>query len=56
MSQLISLTRIIFLDQMVLSIARENGMDFSGGVPTYIWSKHDAVVPNIDVFQVKSPN
>lgn len=44
MSQLISLTRDILLDQMVLAILSKDSMNLLGAVPTDIRSKHNAAV------------
>lgn len=43
MSELVSLTRYILLDQVVCSVVVENCMHFLGAVSTDIWPKHDAV-------------
>ena len=44
MSQLISLTRHILLDQVVLAILGQDSVNLLGAVPTDIWSKHNAAV------------
>ena len=41
-SELVSLTRNILLDQMISPVVGKNGMNFLGAVATDIWSKHDA--------------
>jgi hypothetical protein len=51
MSQLISLTRDILLDQMVLAILCQDRVNLLGAVPTDIWSKHNAAEPNYKVDQ-----
>ena len=49
MRQLISLTRHILLDQMVLVILGKDSVNLLGAVPTDIWSKHNAVVQKYKV-------
>uniref|UniRef100_A0A2P2LPS8 Calreticulin n=1 Tax=Rhizophora mucronata TaxID=61149 RepID=A0A2P2LPS8_RHIMU len=43
MTELVSLTRNFFLDQVICFIVVKNGMNFLGAVTTNIWPKHDTV-------------
>lgn len=46
MTELVSLTGDILLNQVVCSIVVEDSMDFLGAVATDIWPKHDTAFFN----------
>jgi len=54
MSELVSLTRNILLDQVICVIVVENSMDFLGAVATDIWSKHDTAEQPIIQYQISN--
>lgn len=47
MTQLVSLTRDFFLDQVISSVVGKNSMDFFSGVAADIRSKHDTAFNSI---------
>lgn len=47
MTQLVSLARDFFLDQVISSVVGKNSMDFFSGVTADIRPKHDTVVNSI---------
>ena len=53
MSELVSFTWNILLDQVVCIVVVENGMHFLGGVATDIWAKHDTAEQTIIVYQIR---